>query len=106
MSESTKELLVIKVAISPNTSLDSVKAHLDSSVQGKAVTFDDDVLQGMTDMARLKKVYKLNSGNSRTSKPTGGAKAASGMNGTVDQEKERLEMEVAIIGIMALRGAS
>jgi len=56
----------------------------------------------MTDVARVKKVYKLNAGG-------GGKKGGvNGANG-VGNEKgvdERKELEIIVLGAMALRGAT
>jgi len=75
-----------------------VKRHLEGAVEGEAVGFEDGILKGMLDVGRVRKVYKLNSGG-------GGGKMGLG-NGVVNEEEERRELEVFVLGAMALRGAS
>lgn len=58
----------------------------------------------MTDLARVKKIYKLNSGSG-----AGGKKRAAntGLEGEGEAKGEdRGELEVAILGAMALRGVT
>jgi EKC/KEOPS complex subunit CGI121/TPRKB len=82
-----------------------VQDHLTASVEGEQVEFSDEVLQNMTDMAKVKKYYKLNSGTPR------GGKSGKGMVGGVGvldlrEGGERKEFEMLILGSIALRGAN
>ncbi|KAJ5986266.1 hypothetical protein N7451_010631 [Penicillium sp. IBT 35674x] len=94
IADTTKDLLVVKVPVSPEITHDSVAAHLEASIKGTSVTFDDQILSEITDIAKIKKVYKLGA------LPTPGAKPASG---TPDDAKRRLEL--SIVGAIALRGS-
>ncbi|KAJ5903193.1 hypothetical protein N7504_005576 [Penicillium tannophilum] len=94
ISDTTKDLLVVKVPMSPEITHDSVATHLEASIKGTSVTFDDQSLSEISDIAKIKKVYKLGA------LPTPGAKQASG---TPDDAKRRLEM--SIVGAIALRGS-
>jgi EKC/KEOPS complex subunit CGI121/TPRKB len=63
------------------------------------VSFSDDELRGMTDLARIRKIYKLNAGG-------GGAnKAFNGVKGVTAMEESK-ELEIWVLGSMALRGAT
>lgn len=53
----------------------------------------------MTDLARVRKIYKLNTTNG------GGKKTVNGINGT-NEVGERKEVEILVLGSMALRGAT
>ena len=53
----------------------------------------------MTDLARVRKIYKLNSTGE------GGKKAVTGADGPSESD-ERKELEVLVLGSMALRGAT
>ena len=53
----------------------------------------------MTDLARVRKIYRLNTTNS------GGKKTVNGINGT-SEVGERKEVEILVLGSMALRGAT
>ena len=68
-------------------------------MEGTQVAFSDDGLQDMTDLARVRKIYRLNTTNS------GGKKTVNGINGT-SEVGERKEVEILVLGSMALRGAT
>ncbi|KAI9684153.1 MAG: hypothetical protein M1829_003423 [Trizodia sp. TS-e1964] len=119
ITATTTSLLAIKVSTSPTAiTRESVQQHLDQSVIGTAVTFSDESLCSITDVERVKKIYKLNTINDTSRKPSNryrGSKAkhtdateapppeAVNIGGPTDDWKE---MEVAILGLMALRGAT
>lgn len=67
-------------------------------VEGEQVPFEDDVLASMTDLARVRKIYKLN--------VQGGGKKDAVVNGVGKEEVERKELEITVLGSMALRGAT
>jgi len=75
-------------------------------VEGEALDFNDESLQEVYDLSKIRKAYKLGSappskGQSKQSK--------SRVNGDhVDNgaAMERKELEIAILGAMALRGAT
>jgi len=101
ISPSTTSLLVLKVSTpeKPYTA-EAVRSHLQSSVEGTAVPFGDNELAKSTDLARVKKIYKLNSSGA------GGKKALVNGHGSglgIDDQKET---ELQILGAMALRGVS
>lgn len=66
---------------------------------GEQVAFSDEEISKMTDLARVRKIYKLNSGG-------GGGKGKKEVNGVGGEKDERRELEVSILGAMALRGAT
>jgi len=100
ITPTTTSLLIVKIA--PSSSASGIAEHLTSVIEGEPVAFEDEELQTMTDVARVKKVYKLNAGG-------GGKKGGvNGANG-VGNEKgvdERKELEIIVLGAMALRGAT
>lgn len=62
----------------------------------------------MTDIARVKKIYKLNSGGGGIGKRNGqvnGGMEGLSVNGT-REEDERKELEILVLGAMALRGVT
>ncbi|KAI9648202.1 hypothetical protein NHQ30_002834 [Ciborinia camelliae] len=97
ITPTTTSLLVVKIA--PASSASQISEHLASAVEGEAVAFEDGELRSMTDVARVKKLYKLNAG--------GGGKKG-GANGVTNEnaENERKELEIMVLGAMALRGAT
>ncbi|KAI9781308.1 MAG: hypothetical protein M1839_006101 [Geoglossum umbratile] len=102
ISDTTTSLLVIKVSVSPSITHESVAQHLGLVVKGTLVEFSNKVLDEMTDLARVRKIYKLNTGQNVP--PGRGDAGGSGVNGA--GHSERKELEIAVIGAMALRGAS
>jgi EKC/KEOPS complex subunit CGI121/TPRKB len=70
-------------------------------VEGEQVEFSDAVLHTMTDIARVKKIYKLNTTGSVNGRAKGDA-----VNGSRKAEDENKELEMLILGCMALRGAT
>lgn len=81
---------------------EAIQRHLDEVVEGEKVVFGDEELREMVDMGRVRKVYKLNSGG-------GGGGGKKGVNGVVNgktEVDERRELEVLVLGAMALRGAT
>ncbi|CAF9929722.1 hypothetical protein IMSHALPRED_007989 [Imshaugia aleurites] len=113
-------LLAIKLATTPAITPSTVSAHLASSVKGTAVAFSDATLATTADVGKIRKVYKLGGVGGGGGDPKGkrrrkdGSEEGSGGGGGggggvgtagLDGEGERRELEVAILGLMALRGA-
>jgi len=69
-------------------------------VKGTQVAFEDAVLDGMTNWANVRKYYKLGAG--------GRAREGAIINGSGPEieKEEKKELEIQILGAMALRGAS
>lgn len=122
IQDSTTNLLVIKVPIAiPNTtgispdppittaipSAESIEIHLRSSIQGIPLSLDDDTLTGICDLVKVRKAYKISAPVSASKTKT----TDSQNSGSNDVKKsntvnERLVLERAILGLMALRGAT
>ncbi len=105
-------MLVIKLSTptKPFTAQE-IQSHLSSQVEGKQIPFTDDDLTAITDIGRVKKIYKLN-GNANAGS-IGGKKNArkSEVNGSggahvAERIVDSKELEVLILGAMALRGAT
>ncbi|KUJ24562.1 CGI-121-domain-containing protein [Mollisia scopiformis] len=91
----TTSLLLIKVSTpTSETSPSDLSSRLSTQIQGDAVPFTDEEIGTMTDLGRVRKIYKLNV-------PGGGGKKKDG-----NTAEERREMEMLILGAMALRGAT
>ncbi|PKY06497.1 CGI-121-domain-containing protein [Aspergillus campestris IBT 28561] len=95
IADTTTDLLVVKVSVTPEITHDSVAAHLNQSIEGTPAPFDDETLSGISDVSKIKKVYKLGALGSSNPK-----KAA----GVVQDEMKQLELSV--IGAITLRGAT
>ncbi|KAI1076208.1 CGI121 protein [Whalleya microplaca] len=96
ITPTTKDLVIVKVLISPSSgepsklSPQDVSSHLLSHVQGKLSPFTDATLSELTDWAKVRKYYKLN--------------GAPGLDGIKDPAQKDREIELLILGAMALRG--
>lgn len=93
-------MIKISTPSSP-TSAEAVQSHLSKVVEGEQLEFSDAALQAMTDVARVKKIYKLNGSgvvNDRGKENP--------VNGNDRAGDERKELEMLILGSMALRGAT
>ncbi|KAI9894096.1 MAG: hypothetical protein M1814_004867 [Vezdaea aestivalis] len=88
ISDSTKHLLILKVATNPSISRQSVQDHLLTVVDGKPARFTDTELVQLADLAKICKIYKLPLPPTKT------------------QPDVIKDLEVSILGAMALRGAN
>ncbi|KAI0006600.1 CGI121 protein [Xylariaceae sp. FL0662B] len=96
IAPTTKDLVVVKVLISPSSAEPSalspqdVSSHLLSEVQGELAPFTDVTLSQLTDWAKVRKYYKLN--------------GAPALDGIKDSALKDRETELLVLGAMALRG--
>ncbi|KAL1632768.1 hypothetical protein SLS58_011315 [Diplodia intermedia] len=117
VQDTTTALLAIKVPTDGlPLSAAQVQAHLSESVEGTAVPFTDDSLAEFSDLARIRKTYKLDAAlpSQKGKNPPKKRKQPNGvahLNGSATDEAppspsdDRKEMEVCILGIMALKGS-
>ncbi|OMP86520.1 hypothetical protein BK809_0003690 [Diplodia seriata] len=117
VQDTTTALLAIKVPTDGHPlSAAQVQAHLSESVEGTAVPFTDDSLAEFSDLARIRKTYKLDAAlpSQKGKNPPKKRKQPNGvahLNGSATDEAppspsdDRKEMEVCILGIMALKGS-
>jgi len=107
VNDTTKDLLVIKVGAPPEITRENVQQHLDAVIKGRAVEFSDEVLLEIVDLARVRKIYKLNSNEGPGKKNKGRSlEGTNGVDGLRKDEHAMKALEVAILGMIALRGAS
>jgi len=101
ISDQTRNLLVIKVLTGDG--IEASTKQLEWAVEAKPVEFNDSSLARLSNLADIKKIYKLNAQTKGSGKGSGkDDQAGSGQS----EAEERKEMEMAILGQMALRGAS
>lgn len=86
----------MKLSSSPDTTAESIARHLESTIEGTWTVFNDESLAEISDIPKISKIYKLQDSTNR------GLKGEVGEVGEVDKS----ELELAILGLMALRGAS
>lgn len=95
-------------------SADAVQSHLADAVEGIPAPFTDSSLADFTDLARIRKIYKLDAAlpSQKGKNPSKKSKQANGVaqsNGiAADQvapKDDKKEMEACILGIMALKGS-
>jgi len=111
IGDATTELVVVKVAT--DEGITGVAEELEGVVEGRGVVFCDEGLRGLTDVGKVRRLYKLPLGGGagdkgqRRRKRKDGSEEGSGEVVRIGkvEEWERRELEVAILGLMALRGA-
>ena len=69
-----------------------IEKHLNRHVEGKQIDFEQESLAKLADIPRVKKAYKLQS-----TKPS---------KQREDQKDDLKELEILVLGMMALRGAN
>jgi EKC/KEOPS complex subunit CGI121/TPRKB len=102
ISDKTLNLLVVKVTTDPAImTLESVKNHLEESIQGTPTSLTDETLSGVCDLAKIKKVYKF-----PNAAPKQEDKVATDPSDEVEKANEERVLERSILGAIALRGAT
>ena len=87
--------------------LEQVSQHLGKAIEGESVAFGDEQLRNVTDLSKVKKIYKLNAPASGK-----GPQRKKGQQEPVPEKlltdvvDERREIEAIVLGMIALRGAS
>lgn len=89
---------MVKVSVNPDITHDSVADHLGKVIEGTPVPFNDETLSTISDVGKIRKAYKI---SPPATKPAPGA--ATHVNGSLDDT--RRDLEVSVLGAIALRGA-
>ncbi|OCL13121.1 CGI-121-domain-containing protein [Glonium stellatum] len=99
INDTTRTLLAIKISTNLNVTAEGVERHLSSSITGVAIPFTNDALADITDLAKVRRIYKLDTGNANSN-------GSAGKKGKRDKSAdERIEIESVVLGIMALKGS-
>jgi EKC/KEOPS complex subunit CGI121/TPRKB len=106
IGDTSSDLLVIKVATSPSVTLESVRSHLQSAVEGKSIEFNNQNLQAVSDLGKIRKAYKIATNTSSKGQSKTLQSQLNATDGTDLASKETKELETAILGAIALRGAT
>ncbi|OKL56385.1 hypothetical protein UA08_08334 [Talaromyces atroroseus] len=86
ITDATKNLLVVKVSVNPEVTHESVAKHLESVVEATPVPFTDETLSLMSDLGRIRKIYKI-------SQPAGKLGNGEVVNGTRALEAPIIDTE-------------
>lgn len=116
ITPTTSNLLAIKLSTSPSITPSSISQHLSTSIKGTLVEFSDASLAKTADIARIRGLYKLGGvgeegGKGKRRRKDGSEEGGGLVDGGGEkergggEERERKELEVGILGLMALRGA-
>jgi EKC/KEOPS complex subunit CGI121/TPRKB len=89
---------VLKIATTPQVTLESVTEHLSANINGHLTPFTDRALSACHDIARIRKVYKVPAARAAPSK-----KVTNGVHSSDDNVKL---LEAQVLGAMLLRGAT
>jgi EKC/KEOPS complex subunit CGI121/TPRKB len=106
MGDTTSHLLVIKVSTSPSVTSESVRSHLEGAIKGVCVEFNNESLQAASDLGKIRKAYKIGSNMSPKGQSKPSKSQLNGIDGIDPAVKEKKELEIAILGAIALRGAT
>jgi EKC/KEOPS complex subunit CGI121/TPRKB len=91
----TKDLIVVKIALTPEVTLDKIQEHLSAHIKGQETQLTDEALSSSCDLARIRKVYKVPA-----------PPAAKATNGVHQSKQDNSQLETQVLGAMALRGAT
>lgn len=100
----TRSLIVVKIAIDPSVTASDITQHLATSIEGTAIEFNDDNISKFTDLGKVRKIYKLNESTKAARQPKKRVAHETLAVSEKDQIDDRKEMEVVVLGMMALRG--
>lgn len=90
ITKDTKDLLVVKVTKNHEPPAVVIGKHLSANVEGEQVDVTDEDIEAVTDLSKVAKYYKLN--------------GLSWFDGIKDKTAKRKELEMLVLGSMALRG--
>ena len=90
--------VAVKFSLSPEITTESVGKHLGEVVEGESVVISEngEELAQFADVAKLRKIFKLNDGGAK-------GKKGAAVNGEAKDELKGLES--VILGTMALKGS-
>lgn len=99
---------MIKVGTTPDITHESVEEHLNAVIEGRAVEFSDVEHRRTVDVGKVRKIYKLNGtgDKGKKSKRQSLEEVSNGSERDTGGDAEAKALEVAILGLIALRGAS
>ena len=113
ISATTSELIVVKV-VCPSLGLNAglakedVEAGMKERIEGEMVQWGQAGLQNVSNVKKIEKLYKLGKNEDKGSKGRrrkDGSFEGPGTGVEQNEQTERKELEVQILGLMALRGA-
>lgn len=98
IDDSSSTLVAVKFSLSPEITTESVGKHLGDVVEGESVAISEEgeELAQFADVAKLRKIFKLNDGGAK-------GKKGAAVNGEAKDELRGLES--VILGTMALKGS-
>ena len=94
------------MATSTTVLFDGVNNHLRNSVQGTPTEFNDENLQVISNLSKISKAYKVNLVVSTIGEGKKSRKEVNEVPGINHEPDERRRIEVAVLGAIALRGAT
>jgi hypothetical protein len=95
---------VIKVASEDNAT--GIAQQLDWAVEAQELDFDDATLYRLCDVAEIRKIYKLPAPHKARGKTKQDEQLVVTRQMSDEAEAERNELQMAILGMIALRGAT
>ena len=103
VSDTSKSLVIVKIPTDSSITHDTIESHLQEVVKGTPLSFEDSSFEGISDVPKIMKAYKLSQLPQVKGKSS---PSAIGSSDRILAAEERHELEVSVIGLMALRGAT
>jgi EKC/KEOPS complex subunit CGI121/TPRKB len=105
LAEGTREIVVVKVGGEDGVSLEGIREFLAENVEGEEVEFNDENLGKVSNVERIRKIYKVSTG-SKAIRTINGSSNGSSANHADGPDDETKFLETQILGAIALRGAT
>lgn len=114
ISDTTTSLIAVKVTSASVTPGTNASEHMKQNITGTILPFTDESIVPLTDIAKIKKLYKLNAsdtfGSKLSKKKMPQANGTTGLDAAGEQRPagpmdDRAELEAVILGIMAMKGS-
>jgi EKC/KEOPS complex subunit CGI121/TPRKB len=108
VGDQTTKMVVVKVGSKSGedeVNLEDVRTFLGENVEGEEVEFTDADIRKVSDIDRIRKIYKISSGSS-VSRKVHGSSSEGPQNGGEGLDQDIKYLETQILGAIALRGAT
>ncbi|KAI4121254.1 MAG: hypothetical protein LQ338_006472 [Usnochroma carphineum] len=115
ISPATTALYAIKLSRYPSLNAATVEQHFSESIEGTPLPFEEAQIARFTDFSKAKKIYKLTDtaksrsrGAGKRGKVSGDKDESTRMvdSDSGNEKAQRKELEMMVLGLMALRGAT
>lgn len=85
---------------------ESVSQHLSAVIEGTNIQFNEAGILRLTDLGKVKDIYKLNDDKKANKERRTNSGRGDDLSSESEQIVDKEELEVVVLGLMALRGQS